>query len=221
MTLTDEALQLAAELDAPAEVADLLCRRGDRAFAFGRIDEARADYERAAKLARRSGAAEAVAASNVGLAMLARHDGDLVTARALLDVALANCPTDGFGPAATRTAILVELARVADASGDLCRRGGTGTGAVSTRRCRRRTPTWPPNRCTAWPDWRCAGVRPRPRRRCSAPPRRWTTASARSRPAVADLTAAVARAAGDAYGDAYARGRAMDRDALLTFVAGR
>ena len=118
--LTDEALELAAELDAPAEVAELLCRRGERLLAAGAVDAARADYERGLALARRSGGAENVAAAQLGLAMLARQaDGDRERARALLEAALAQCPTEGYGPTLVRTGILVEYGRIAELDGHL------------------------------------------------------------------------------------------------------
>jgi tetratricopeptide (TPR) repeat protein len=117
--LTEEALELAAQLDAPSEVAELLCRRGERRLAAGTVDAARGDFERALGLARRAGAADTVAFAQLGLAMIARRAGDRVRARDLLDAALARCPTEGFGPASVRTGILVEYGRVAELDGHL------------------------------------------------------------------------------------------------------
>jgi predicted ATPase/DNA-binding SARP family transcriptional activator len=118
--LTDEALALAAELEAPAEVAEMLCRRGERQLAAGAVDAARADFERGLALARRAGVADTVAAAHLGLATLARRvDGDRERARELLEAALAQCPTEGYGPSLIRTGILVEYGRVAELDGHL------------------------------------------------------------------------------------------------------
>jgi tetratricopeptide (TPR) repeat protein len=117
--LTEEALELAAQLDAPSEVAELLCRRGERRLAAGTADCAREDFERALGLARRAGAADTVAFAQLGLATLARQAGDRARAKGLLEAALAQCPTEGFGPASVRTSILVEYGRVAELDGHL------------------------------------------------------------------------------------------------------
>jgi tetratricopeptide (TPR) repeat protein len=117
--LTDEALELATQLEAPAEMAELLCRRGSRSLATGNLDAAHDDFERAGELARRAGSAEAVAMTHLGLAMLARRRGERERTRAELEAALASCPAEGFGPAAARTRILVEYGLLAELDGHL------------------------------------------------------------------------------------------------------
>jgi predicted ATPase/DNA-binding SARP family transcriptional activator len=114
----DEALRLAEELGSTVDMADLLRTRGDGRVAAGELDEARADYERSAALARRSGATEMVAAAHLGLAEVARSRGDLSTARRWCAEALAECPTGWFSADATRFGVLVANGRIAQAEGD-------------------------------------------------------------------------------------------------------
>jgi hypothetical protein len=52
--------------------------------------------------------------------MLARQgDDDRTRARELLETALAQCPTEGYGPALIRTGIFVEYGRIAEMDGHL------------------------------------------------------------------------------------------------------
>ncbi|GAA4444914.1 BTAD domain-containing putative transcriptional regulator [Phytohabitans houttuyneae] len=114
----DEALRLAEELGSTVDMADLLRTRGDGRVAAGELERARADYERSATLARRSGATEMVAAAHLGLAEVARRGGDLATARRWCAQALAECPTGWFSADATRFGLLVAQGRIAQAEGD-------------------------------------------------------------------------------------------------------
>ena len=113
-----EALRLAEELGSMVDMADLLRTRGDGRVAAGDLDAARADYERAAALARRSGVTEMVAAAHLGLAAVALRGGDLPAARRWCAEALAECPTGWFSADATRFGVLVAHGRIAQAEGD-------------------------------------------------------------------------------------------------------
>jgi predicted ATPase/DNA-binding SARP family transcriptional activator len=114
----DEALRLAEELGSTVDMADLLRTRGDGRVFAGDLDVARADYERSAVLARRSGATEMVAAAHLGLAEVARRRGDLAAARRWCAEALAECPTGWFSADATRFGVLVANGRLALDEGD-------------------------------------------------------------------------------------------------------
>ncbi|MEC3980528.1 BTAD domain-containing putative transcriptional regulator [Amycolatopsis sp. H20-H5] len=115
--LMDEALLLMRELGATDETTDLLCRRADRRARLGELAGARADYELSVDLARRSGMPEARAAGYVGLAQLARWEGDLATARLLSERALAECRLGAFSTEGARASALVSLGWVAGAEG--------------------------------------------------------------------------------------------------------
>ncbi|BCB90372.1 SARP family transcriptional regulator [Phytohabitans suffuscus] len=114
----DEALRLAGELGSTVDMAELLRTRGDGRVVAGEYDAARADYERSAALARRSGAVEMVAAAHLGLAEVARARGDLATARRWCARGLAECPAGWFGADATRFGLMVASGRIAQAEGD-------------------------------------------------------------------------------------------------------
>jgi predicted ATPase/DNA-binding SARP family transcriptional activator len=118
IALTDEALDLAGQLDAVDDVAGLLCRRAGGSVRAGDLAGAGADYERAAELARRAGTPEKLANAHHGLGAVARLRGDLAEARRLCETALAECPTGWFAAEETRAEILIALGRIAEAEGD-------------------------------------------------------------------------------------------------------
>ena len=89
--LMDEAMALMREIGATDDCADLLCRRAESLALQGDPDGARADFELAISLARNSGMPETRAAAYIGLSTLARRGGDLGTARALSERAVAEC----------------------------------------------------------------------------------------------------------------------------------
>ncbi|MFD1545561.1 BTAD domain-containing putative transcriptional regulator [Nonomuraea guangzhouensis] len=115
---TDEAIVLAEELDATEDLADLLCNRGDHHL---RADPAaaRADYERAAELARRVGVPTNVASALRGLGDVALEEGDLVRARELYEEALRRSDPRWLRTTGSRIRLLVGLGRLAAADGDL------------------------------------------------------------------------------------------------------
>ncbi|MGW1894448.1 ATP-binding protein [Streptomyces sp. NPDC002004] len=117
VALTDEALGLAEQLDALEDCADLLVNRGDL-----RVDvdpeAARADYARAAELARRAGSTGALAAALRGLGDIALAGRDRATAENLYTQALEHLDPHGVKGAANRVRTLAGLGRTAEAHGD-------------------------------------------------------------------------------------------------------
>ncbi|MEV6860562.1 BTAD domain-containing putative transcriptional regulator [Streptosporangium subroseum] len=116
--LTSEALGLAEELDATADMAELLCRRADGDMRAGELDGARADYERAAGLARRAGAPELLADAGIGLGQIARLRGDLDEARRHYETALAGCGPERYASDEMRKRVHVALGWLAETEGD-------------------------------------------------------------------------------------------------------
>ncbi|KZB81649.1 BTAD domain-containing putative transcriptional regulator [Amycolatopsis regifaucium] len=114
----NEALRLMRELGASDDNADLLCRRGGSKLLHGDAAGARADFELAIEIARRSGMPESRAAGYIGLAFLARHEGDLATARALSELALSECPGGSFAAEGVRAGARISLGWVLAAEGD-------------------------------------------------------------------------------------------------------
>jgi tetratricopeptide (TPR) repeat protein len=126
IALTDEALTLTEQLGAVEDIPDLLCNRGDyRASRAGEdpagtgLAEARADYERAAEIARRAGSPTYLAAALRGLGDIARLEGDLAEARRLYEQALERFEPHWMKSAGNRTNAFFGLGKVAEASGDL------------------------------------------------------------------------------------------------------
>ncbi|MFI7452680.1 BTAD domain-containing putative transcriptional regulator [Nonomuraea sp. NPDC049714] len=115
---TEEALALAEQLGATEALADLLCNRGDQ-----RIDHdlagARADYERAAELARRAGLPTYVASALRGLGDAAFRESDLAGARGLYEQALRLTDPHWLKSVGSRTRLLVGMGGLAEADGDV------------------------------------------------------------------------------------------------------
>jgi predicted ATPase/DNA-binding SARP family transcriptional activator len=118
VALTDQALDLAEQLDAADDVADLLCRRAGASVHAGDLAGAQTDYGRAAELARLAGTAEQLAEAHRGLGEIARLRGDLDEARRLCELALDECPAGWYIADEIRMGIMVALGRVAEAEGD-------------------------------------------------------------------------------------------------------
>ncbi|MGV9776821.1 BTAD domain-containing putative transcriptional regulator [Streptosporangium sp. NPDC003464] len=131
IVLIEEALALTEQLGTVEDLPDLLCNRGDylvRAARTGQggpgpadpgIAAARADYERAAEVARRVGSPTYLAGALRGLGDIARMEGDLDGARRLYEQALERFETRWVRSAGNRTGALFGLGRVAEATGDL------------------------------------------------------------------------------------------------------
>ncbi|MFC3449424.1 BTAD domain-containing putative transcriptional regulator [Amycolatopsis speibonae] len=117
LEMMTEALRLMRELGASDDNADLLCRRGGSKLLHGDAAGARADFELAVEIARRSGMPESRACGYIGLAFLARHEGDLPSARALSELALAECPGGSFAAEGVRAGAMISLGWVAAAEG--------------------------------------------------------------------------------------------------------
>ncbi|MER6026592.1 BTAD domain-containing putative transcriptional regulator [Streptomyces sp. NPDC001851] len=117
LALTDEALTLAEELDAPEDCADLLVNRGDLRAGTDPA-AARADYARAAEFARRAGGTGTLAAALRGLGDIALVEGDRGTAEHLYTQAREHLDPHGVKGAANRVRTLAGLARTAEARGD-------------------------------------------------------------------------------------------------------
>ncbi|MFI6500393.1 BTAD domain-containing putative transcriptional regulator [Nonomuraea typhae] len=114
---TGEALTLAEHLGADEDHADLLCNRGD----LQQLEDpaaARADYERALEVARRSGIPTYLAAAQRGLGDLARLAGHLPEARELYEKALAGTDAVWIKSAGNHARLLTGLGRLAEAEGD-------------------------------------------------------------------------------------------------------
>ncbi|MER7129153.1 BTAD domain-containing putative transcriptional regulator, partial [Streptosporangium saharense] len=95
--LWERALGLFEQLGAAEETADVLVRRAEGLVRQGEVAAAVADYRRAAEPARTTGRPGAAAPAHLGLAELARHDGDLAEAARLLDLASEAARDGDFG----------------------------------------------------------------------------------------------------------------------------
>ncbi|MFI5583581.1 BTAD domain-containing putative transcriptional regulator [Amycolatopsis sp. NPDC051758] len=109
LPLMDEALGLMHEIGATDDAADLISRRAWARLLSGDRDGARVDYELAVSTARRTGMPESRAAAYIGLANLARYEGDLAASRALCERALAECPGGSFAAETARAAAMISL----------------------------------------------------------------------------------------------------------------
>ncbi|MER6074414.1 BTAD domain-containing putative transcriptional regulator [Streptomyces sp. NPDC001817] len=110
----DEAMVLVGQLDAPEEMAGLLCHRADALLHCGDFEQAAADYGRAAELARRVGSSDKVAAAQLGLGDVARLRGDTAGAREWYQRGLASCGDHWFSGSQIQR-LHTGLGRVAEA----------------------------------------------------------------------------------------------------------
>lgn len=117
LACTEAAIELAEQLGATEDLADLLCNRGLHRLRDD-LAAARADFGRAAGLARRSGLRTYEAAALGGLGDAAFAEGDLAGARRLYEQALTLSDPEWVRSAASRTRLLTGLGRVARAEGD-------------------------------------------------------------------------------------------------------
>ncbi|MEV0233383.1 BTAD domain-containing putative transcriptional regulator [Nonomuraea sp. NPDC050786] len=115
--LTDEALTLTDQLGALEDSADLLVNRGDHR-AGDDAAAARADYAKAAELARRAGSAAGLAAALRGLGDIALLEQDLAQAERLYAEALERMDPYWIRSLGNRVRALAGLGRVAEARGD-------------------------------------------------------------------------------------------------------
>ncbi|NUW45143.1 BTAD domain-containing putative transcriptional regulator [Nonomuraea rhodomycinica] len=117
VALTDEALALTEELGALEDSADLLVNRGDH-LAGDDLAAARADYERAARLAHRAGGSTYLAAALRGLGDVALAEHDLAEAERLYQEALERLDPHWIKSVGHRVRALAGLGQVAEARGD-------------------------------------------------------------------------------------------------------
>ncbi|MFI6299623.1 BTAD domain-containing putative transcriptional regulator [Nonomuraea sp. NPDC050790] len=118
MALADQAMALSRELGADADAAENLCRRTDSVLRLGDLDAAQAGYVRAAEQARRIGAPDTLAWAHLGLGEVSALRGRPEQARAYLDQALSECPSDWYAVVDTRARILIALGHLDLAEGD-------------------------------------------------------------------------------------------------------
>jgi predicted ATPase/DNA-binding SARP family transcriptional activator len=118
IALTNEALAFTEQLGALGDTADLLVNRGDYQFSGDRA-AARADYEKAAGLARRSGSSTYLAAALRGLGDIALRDGDLAEAQRLYEEAIAGFDRHWVKSVGNRVGTLIGLGRIAETRGEL------------------------------------------------------------------------------------------------------
>ncbi|GGP04435.1 tetratricopeptide repeat protein [Nonomuraea glycinis] len=112
--MADEALKLSRELGAMADVAENLCRRADAVARTGDPAGALEDYRLAARLSRRIDSRDTLARAHCGLGELALAQGDLGTARRLLEQARAECPDQWYSAGDLADRIAAGLARLGE-----------------------------------------------------------------------------------------------------------
>ncbi|WP_182897638.1 BTAD domain-containing putative transcriptional regulator [Microbispora sp. H10830] len=118
IALTDEALTLTGRLGALEDSADLLVNRGDYLVAAGDAEGARADYARAADLARDAGSTTCLGAALRGLGDIALGEGALDEAERRYAEALERIDPHWIRSLGNRVRALAGLGRVAEARGD-------------------------------------------------------------------------------------------------------
>lgn len=111
--MLDEAVELAGQLEATEETAELLWRRAEYGIRAGDHDRAHADATRALDLASDTGVLQQTARARATLAEIARLRGDQESARALGQRALEECPSGWVRPSEARMYVLVVLGRIA------------------------------------------------------------------------------------------------------------
>ncbi|MGI5160167.1 BTAD domain-containing putative transcriptional regulator [Microbispora sp. CA-102843] len=117
IALTDQALTLTDQLGAQEDAADLLVNRGDY-LAADDAEAARADYAKAADLARRAGSTTCLGAALRGLGDIALREGDLDEAERLYAEAAERTDPHWIRSLGNRVRTLAGLGRVAEARGD-------------------------------------------------------------------------------------------------------
>lgn len=130
LALMDEALAMMRELGITEDIDDLLVRRAEMCLRLGDGDAARDLYTHVMESAKRTGRPTTLALGRSGLGDLARHAGDLAEARRLQEQALAECPADLFDSATSQAFILVSLAWTSSASGDTHKARGLAYAAM-------------------------------------------------------------------------------------------
>jgi predicted ATPase/DNA-binding SARP family transcriptional activator len=115
----DEALVYSEQIGGAEDVADLLCNRGGFRLRAEDLAGARADYERAAEVARSAGSSTFYAAALRGLGDIARLEGDLGAAREHYEQALSRFEPHWVRAVGHQVGAVTGLGNLAEASGDL------------------------------------------------------------------------------------------------------
>ncbi|MFG2001030.1 BTAD domain-containing putative transcriptional regulator [Spirillospora sp. NPDC048911] len=119
LELLDEAFALVEQLGVLEDMVDLLRRRAEVFIRGGDLAAARAEYERAAEFAGRSGSPQKVRTARQGLGDVARLDGDHATARELYEEVLAGSGADWGWTAEIGARARLGLGWLAVTEGDL------------------------------------------------------------------------------------------------------
>ncbi|MFI0444419.1 BTAD domain-containing putative transcriptional regulator [Actinomadura sp. 6N118] len=119
LELLDEAFSLVEQLGVLEDMVDLLRRRAEVFIRGGDLAAARAEYERAAEFAARSGSPQKVRTARLGLGDIARLTGDLATARELYQEVLAGSGADWGWTAENGARAALGLGWLAVAEGEL------------------------------------------------------------------------------------------------------
>ncbi|WP_177240376.1 AfsR/SARP family transcriptional regulator [Streptacidiphilus jiangxiensis] len=109
---TDRALELAAELDSPEDMAELLWSRSELSLQAGDLASAEADLRRAVALVEPFGVSDNLASARLGLAQVARRRGAFAQAEELCAQALASRLVGWSSGEGIQASVQLELARV-------------------------------------------------------------------------------------------------------------
>ncbi|WP_344939450.1 AfsR/SARP family transcriptional regulator [Sphaerisporangium flaviroseum] len=132
LAMAGQALELAGQLGALDDMAELLCGVAYVQLRQGDLDAAHATYERAGETARRAGMPVTLAGVQLGFGEIARLRGDLAEARRLYQMALSACTSEWVTVEELRARIMVALGRVAEAEGDLSEAESWHTQAIQS-----------------------------------------------------------------------------------------
>ena len=116
--LTSEALGLAEELDATADMAELLCRRADGDMRAGKLERSTGRLRTRGRARPPGGRPEFLADAGIGLGQIARLRGDLDEARRHYETALAGCGPERYVSDEMRKRVHVALGWLAETEGD-------------------------------------------------------------------------------------------------------
>lgn len=118
MVHIERARALLDELGATEDSAEVIMNRARARLLHGDLAAARADFAEGLRAARLAGAPLVAASGHMGLAELARLDGDLDAARRECDRAWELTPGGWYGPDELRCHIALERGRIAVAAGE-------------------------------------------------------------------------------------------------------
>jgi predicted ATPase/DNA-binding SARP family transcriptional activator len=117
IAMLDEAIGFVRELGSTDELSEMIVRRADCLLKTGDIVAAEADYRRVETLANRLATPGLLVGAHLGLARIARYQGDFAESRRLCLLALNECGSGWFGPDWVRPQVYVALGWLACAEG--------------------------------------------------------------------------------------------------------